>query len=323
MLFTLACFLASIFPADEILSFHPSVLNEATTIVEAEIVDTTGLLKIEQFYRGHRDTNYLRIEGLNSPNTFLEEGFRPSSNLVHQKCILFLREKQEQWITASQFTGTPSISLIMSIVWVKNDSIYFGSQPTNPGDVIFGRQGTKKHFVDNIYLHNRSMNAFCTAALAHWDDQKVGILKESLPWTLLYDETVECLGHCGAPGLKALEELLPIDTFTFSDRVVLLTYVDAGKEKVFPQLNTIFEREMGYWEVKLQTPDPAFWQGHYLPPRHHFLIGLMGVMAQNQAPGWREKAMRVRDLFANSPNYLPYQEPARLDRYMDELLKNY
>lgn len=98
MLLHLAALLLLPTPTEEMMSFSFHALKYASNIVEVEIMDSRGTLKVLESYRGHLDSNTFQLDLLSSPSRFSDPAYTPSWNLVHQKCILFLREKEQRLV---------------------------------------------------------------------------------------------------------------------------------------------------------------------------------------------------------------------------------
>ncbi len=309
--------------SEEWLFFSFNSVNYATTIVEAEIIDEHGQLQIKECYRGYIDSS-ITIYALSSPSRFSNAAYTPSNNLVHQTCILFLKEKGNKFIPALGEVSGTSDDLIMSMVWVMKDSIYYGDKESSDMDPLkFLNRGDKKSFLDHIRQYNKSMNTFMVAL--NFDDQeKARILKESLNWTYIREPSITEISRCGIYGINALKDLLPKEEYTYEHRLILKTLIEVGREPVFPLLDSIYNYEFKFWRTNIESlRGTPYWGSGSFDLRYTYLSQIIYLMAENNVSGWRKKAIKVRDFFRNEKSYTPPSGWRRIDTSMDELLRSH
>ena len=317
--------------AEELFTFWlPECLEQATHIFEGKVIGDTGKIKIQKSWRGNTDVEEIYFPALATPHQL--DVYAPPGGPQNWNLFVFLTEnKNDETIfhPIDYFDNHPEITeafkLSLSILWLKDGHIYNAFQPTIPGPLVFSNMGKAEGTLEYIVHHNNFKKIIAKVAEEKSCEKKIQLLSNEFldsPFkkAILDEMMVE---GCEEETLSFFKTQLPKEAYLSIHHQLIGQYIKYGKELVAAESDSLFQYEFNFWKKYIQeNPDEDWWRtkAKAQDTRFPYFQNLVLSIVKYKVGNWEEKAIEVRDYFANIENYQAQDGYGKLNEHIDQLL---
>ena len=322
-LFALLFFMLAIqLNAEELFVINlDNCLDSSTHIIQGEVKNDQGLIEVKKLLKGQWLNSTITIDVLPRLNKY---GHYSPKEKVGWEVILFLRKDANGILQPIKFFNgqlEKEYQMALSALWLKDDGVYYGTQPTIPGDIIFAKQDERGNMLQYIIEYTRVQKKIKKIHETKSCRKRVKRLAREYYETEVRHLVYKAISSADCPRAikKFQKKSIRNDGYGSMERSILRNFIELAGEK---EIDKIFRKEFDFWQQHLKENEKdKFWEyRNERQDRFLFFESLMYAIVHTKKGAWEMRCREVVNYFDQLIHYRDSEVNMKLHEILNRKL---